>query len=215
MTTQTPTAPAPYRTPAALRLALFAIAGLLALALVALGAVSLLDLAARNTTEEVDSYTGVRGLDIDGASDVHLTSAPAGSPLEVRARLTEGLRTPARHVRRRSDGTLELSSSCPVLFGGSCDVDYEIAVPAGTVVHVDASAGDVTAEDLTSAEPIALQSSAGDITVIDVRAPELRLSSSAGDVDASGVRADRVDADSSAGDIALSLRTAPTRLEAV
>ena len=209
----TPPAPAPYRTPAAVRRALFAVAAVLGLVLVAGGTVSLLDLAARHTTEEVDTYTGVRALDIDDASDVRLTSAPAGSELEVRSEITAGLSSPDTAVRRRDDGTLALSSSCPNLFGGSCDVDYEIAVPAGTAVRVDASAGDVTAEDLTSSVPIELDSSAGDITVTGVSAPELRLDSSAGDVDASGVRAAVVRADSSAGDVSLSLRTAPDRVE--
>jgi hypothetical protein len=206
-------APAPYRTPVPVRLALFAIAAVVGLSLVAFSTIELLDLAARHTTEERNSYTGVRALDIDDASDVRLTSAPAGSALEVRSEITAGLSSPRTDVRRREDGTLELSASCPNLFGGSCEVDYEIAVPAGTAVHVDASAGDVTAEDLTSSVPIELESSAGDITVSDVSAPELRLGSSAGDLDASGVRAGVVLVDSSAGDVSLSLRTAPERVE--
>jgi hypothetical protein len=214
MTTETPPAPAPYRTPAAVRLALFVVAGILGLILVAGGTRELLDLAARNTTEEVRTYTGIRALDIDDASDVRLTSAPVGSPLQVRTRVTEGLVSPERDARRRSDGTLELSSSCSWVFGDSCAVDYEIAVPAGTAVHVDASGGDVVAEDLTSTLPVELESSAGDITAIDVAAPELRLSSSAGDVDASGVRAESVTAESSAGDVSLSLRSAPRRVDA-
>lgn len=206
-------APAPYRTPAPVRRALLAVAAALGLFLVAVSTISLLDLAASHTTEELRSYTGVRALDIDDASDVRLTSAPAGSAMEVRAQVTSGLRSPRTDVRRREDGTLELSASCPSLFGGRCEVDYEIAVPAGTAVRVDASAGDVTAEDLTSPVPVELGSSAGDITVIDVSTPELRVESSAGDLDASGVRARAVHADSSAGDVSLSLRTAPERVD--
>jgi hypothetical protein len=214
MSTQTPPAPAPYRTPPAIRRALFTLAALLALFLVAVGTISILDVAARSTTEQLSSHTGVRALAIEGASDVRLTSAPAGSPLQVRARVTAGLRTPTTDVRRRSDDTLELSASCPVLFDGSCDVDYEIAVPAGTQVRVDTGAGDVRAEGLSSTTPIELESSAGDITVADLTAPELRLSTSAGDVDASGIRSATVRAVSSAGDVSLSLRTAPERVDA-
>ena len=206
-------APRPYRTPAAARHALFVLAGLVGLFSVAMGTVALIDLAARNTIEQTRTYTGIRSLDIADASDVRLTSVPAGSPLRVRARVTEGLRSPDRTVRRRSDGTLSLSSSCPILFGGSCDVDYEIAVPAGTAVRVDANGGDVVAEDLVSTLPVALESSGGDITVVDVTAPTLRLRSSAGDVDASEVRADTVNAHSSAGDVSLSLRSTPQRVD--
>ena len=147
-------APAPYRTPAAVRLALYALFALLGLFLVGLGAISLLDQAARKTTVQVDTYTGIDALVIDDASDVRLTSAPAGGQLRVRARVTEGLRSPERDVER-SSGTLRLSSSCGFLFGDSnCNVDYDIAVPAGTAVSVDASAGDVRAEDLTSTVPV-------------------------------------------------------------
>jgi hypothetical protein len=207
-------APAPYRTPAAVRRGLFVLAALLGLFLVAGGTRALLDLAARKTTEEVRNYTGIRSLEIDDASDVRLTNAPAGSPLQVRTRVTEGLTSPSRAVERRPGGTLELSSSCSFVFGDSCEVDYEIAVPAGTAVRVDASGGDVVAEDLSSTVSIRLDASGGDISAVDVSTPELRLSSSGGDVDASGVRAGAVDADSSGGDVSLSLRTAPDRLEA-
>jgi DUF4097 and DUF4098 domain-containing protein YvlB len=212
--TATETQPtAPYRTPRALRVALYALFGLIGVAMVFLGAISLLDLAARKTTEEVKTYRGVGALVIDDAGDVRLTSAPAGDDLRVRARVTAGLATPDRDVAQRG-GTLHLSSSCGFVLGGSCDVAYEIAVPAGTSVRVDASAGDVHAQNLISTVPVELKSSAGDVTVVDVRAPELRLSSSAGDVEARGVRAERVSAESSAGDVALSLRTPPRRVDA-
>jgi hypothetical protein len=213
-TVESQPAPRPYRTPAAVRRALFALAALSGLFLVAGGTMAALDLAARKTTEQVRTYTGIRGLDIADAGDVRLTSAPAGAPVQVRARVTEGLRSPQRDVQRRADGTLALSSSCPVVIGGSCDVDYEIAVPAGTAVRVDANGGDVRAEDLVSTLPVELTSSGGDITASGVTAPELRLSSSAGDVDASGVRAGVVRAQSSGGDVSLSLRTPPDRLDA-
>jgi hypothetical protein len=209
-----PPAPRPYRTPAAVRRALFALAALTGLVLVGGGTVELLDHAARTTTEEVRTYQGIRSLDIADASDVSLTSAPAGTPLQVRARVTEGLRTPERDVRRLGDGTLELTSSCPILFGGNCDVDYEIAVPAGTAVRVDANGGDVDAEDLVSTHPVRLETSGGDISAIDVTTPELRLSSSAGDVEATGVRSRSVSATSSGGDVSLSLRTPPDSLDA-
>jgi hypothetical protein len=211
MSTETqPTAP--YRTPREVRVALYALFALTGVVLVVVGAMSLLDLAARKTTVDVQTYRGVDALVIDDASDVRLTSAPAGDELRVRARVTEGLGTPDRDAERR-DGTLILSSSCGFFFG-NCDVDYEIAVPAGTAVRVDATAGDVHAEDLTSRVPVELESSAGDVTAVDVSAPELRLSSSAGDVEARDIRAERVSAESSAGDVVLSLRTPPRRVDA-
>jgi hypothetical protein len=210
--TETPQPTAPWRTPRELRIALYALFALTGVVLVICCAMSLLDLAARKTTIDVKTYRGVDALVIDDASDVRLTSAPAGDELRVRARVTEGLGTPDRDVEQR-DGTLHLSSSCGFFFD-NCDVDYEIAVPAGTSVRVDATAGDVHADDLSSNVPVELESSAGDVSVSDVTAPELRLSSSAGDVEARGVRAERISAESSAGDVVLSLRTPPLRVDA-
>ncbi len=180
--------------------------------MVAFTTINLLDLASRNTTTERASYDGVRALVIDDASDVRLSSAPRGAPLEVIARVTEGLRKPERSGEREADGTLRLSSSCSGLFGGQCDVDYEIRVPSGTLVRAKATGGDIVAEGLVSGRPIELESSAGDVTVSDVSAPVVRLSSSAGDVAARGLSAGQVEADSSAGDVAVALAIPAERL---
>jgi Putative adhesin len=203
---------APYRTPRAVRTGLYSLFALIGVVLVLCGAMELLDLAARKTTVETNTYRGVDALVIDDASDVRLTSAPPGDELRVVARVTEGLGTPQRDVEQ-SGGTLALASSCGFFFD-SCDVKYDVAVPRGTAVRVDANSGDVRAEDLTSTVPVELKSSAGDVSVTDVSAPELRLSSSAGDVEGRGVRAERVNAESSAGDVFLSLRSAPDRVDA-
>ncbi len=199
-------APAPYRTPRGLRRALTVVAAVIALLLVASVALNLLQLATRHTTTDVDRYRDVTALVIDDDSDIRLTSAPAGAPLEVRARVTESLVTPERRVEHADDGTLMLSSSCsPGFFAGWCEVDYEVAVPAGTAIQARTSAGDIVADDLRTTLPAELRSSAGDITVTGAVAAALSLTTSAGDVRASGVRADDVDVDTSAGDVRLSL----------
>ena len=128
------------------------------------------------------------------------------------ARITEGLSSPGTSAERDGDGTLRLSASCPGFFGGHCGADYEIRVPAGTVVQVQAGAGDIVAEELDSSEPIDLHSSAGDVTAINVDAPSIKLSSSAGDVEARDLSADRIELESSAGDVVASLRTPAEQL---
>jgi Putative adhesin len=205
------TEPAPWRTPAAVRLALYALFALGGAVLVFCSALTLLDLGSRHTTSDVRTYRGVDALVIDGASDVRLTSAPAGDELRVGTRVTEGLSTPDRDSQQRG-GTLMLSASCG--WFGDCEVGYDIAVPAGTAIHVDASGGDVHATDLTSTVPVELESSGGDVGIDGVTAPELFLSSSAGDVEATGVRSERLTVSSSAGDVDLSLRTAPRSVDA-
>jgi hypothetical protein len=202
----------PRRTPLAVRRVLLLVAAAIALFLVATGAYNLLDFASRHTTTERENYDRVRALVIEDASDVRLTSAPAGAPVQVLAHITEGLRKPERSAERDGDGTLRLSSSCPSFFGGQCDVDYEIRVPSGTLVQARTAGGDIVADDLASRDPIELRSSAGDVTAIDISAPLVRLSSSAGDVEARGLDANEVHADSSAGDVAVALRTPAERL---
>ena len=207
------TQPAPeHRTPLPIRRLLFAAAALLALFLVLVGAYNLIDVATRHTATERATYVGVRSLVIEKASDVRLTGAPADAPLDVVARVTEGLRTPERSVERGTGGVLELSSSGCGFLGGQCEVDYTIRVPSGTVVRAEADAGDVHAERLATTEPLVLGTSAGDVTAADVRAPSIVLSSSAGDVEARGLSADRIELSSSAGDVVASLATAAQRV---
>jgi hypothetical protein len=210
----TATAPAPYRTPRGVRRALTVVAAVMALLFVAWGTINVLQLLTRHTTTEVETFRDVTALVVEDSSDIELTSAPAGAPLEVRARVTESLVTPDRRARRRDDGTLVLSSSCsPTLFAEWCGVDYEIRVPAGTAIEARTTAGDIHAQNLRTTAPAELHSSAGDITVVGAVAPSLRLTTSAGDVRASGLHVDRVVADSSAGDVETSLQELPERLD--
>src|SRR5215213_7352880 len=165
----TATAPAPYRTPRAVRRALTVVAAVIALVFVFWGTINLLQLLTRHTTTEVETFRDVTALLVEDSSDITLTSAPAGAPLEVRARVTESLVAPERAARRRDDGTLVLSSSCsPALFADWCSVDYEIRLPAGTAIQARSSAGDIRAQNLRTTVPAELHSSAGDITVTGV-----------------------------------------------
>ena len=214
LTQPTPPTPPPYRTPRPARRALAVVAGVGAVLLVVFGAVNLLDLASRHTSVERASYTGVRSLEIDGG-DVRLTSAPAGSRLQVVARVTEGLKAPGRKVERSPSGTLRLSSSCPGLFSGQCSVRYDITVPEGTNVRAETGAGDIRAGNLRSRVPVVLETGAGDITVD--RGRPRRPSScrrAPGDVDAEGVRAARVKVRSDAGDVSVGMVEAADLLDA-
>ena len=208
------TPPPPYRTPPALRRLLAALAALVALAMVAGATVGLLDLAARETTTVRSNFDGVRALEVDGDADVRITGAPAGSPVRVVMRVTEGLRSPERRAERDAQGTLRLSSSCPAFFTSQCAVRYEVSVPPDVRVRAGSSAGDVVAEDLVTDQAVALETSAGDVSATGVNAPSVRLHSSAGDVVGRGLGSERVDASSSAGDVRVSLLVPPLALVA-
>lgn len=211
---QPPAAPPPYRTPPALRRMLAVLAGVVALTMVVFGTVALLDLAARQTTTERASYDGVRVLEVYGSGDVRITGAPAGSPVRVVLRVTEGLRSPERRAERSGGGTLQLSSSCPTFMTSQCAVRYDVSVPPDVQVRADSGAGDVVAEDLVSDQGISLDTSAGDVSATGLSAPSVRLHSSAGDVVARGLDAARVQATSSAGDVRVSLPEPPLDLDA-
>ncbi len=205
----------PHRTPRGVRRVLLAIVAAIGLVVVAQGTVALLDLAARHTTTQTQRFDGVRALVIEDASDVRLTAAPAGTQLELVTKVTEGLRSPSHDARVDGDGTLRLASSCGWVFGNSCAVDYEVRVPAGTRVHVDARSGDVHAQSLRSEQPVVLAASSGDIDAVGVTAPAVELYTSSGDISASRVRADTVTAEASSGDVFLGLAAAADRVDVV
>ena len=173
--------------------------------LVAQGALIPARPGARQTTTEVDTYTGVRALVIDDASDVRLTSGRPASALEVRARVTEGL--PRRSaVRRGGDGTL---GSRPPAPASSRQLRRRLRDPCSR--PGPRSARRSSAGDVSRGGPGADR--AGRAGVLGGRhhrarrqPPELRLAPAP----ATSTRrraADDVNADSSAGDVSLSLRT--------
>jgi Toastrack DUF4097 len=219
MSATTATQPLPSRirrTPPAIRVILVVIVVIYALFAIASAGITLIDLAARHEFTTRASYPNVRRLVVDNSTgDIHLVRAPAGAPVSVTARVTEGLRAPHRSATRTASGTLRLSASCTdVPFGAAaCDVGYTVAVPAGTGLTVDSS-GDVSVRDYAGRAPLAVSSSSGDVDVTGISVPGLRLESSAGDVNGEAIRARVVDAKSSAGDVALTLGSPARRLAA-
>jgi hypothetical protein len=185
-----------------LRLTLTVIAAALGLALVTGGGYQLLSLAARDTFDARASYTGVRSLVVaDDTGGVRITEAPAGSPVRVIEHVTRALSSPSRRAVRGAGGALALTARCRGLFNSECGVDYEIAVPSGTRVLIQSSAGDVIVRDFVTSQPVSLSSSAGDVRADGIRAPSVRLSSSAGDVRADRIRTPNLRLSSSAGDV--------------
>jgi putative adhesin len=195
------------RTPPTLRTVLAVIGWVIAAVLVAGGAWTLLNVAARHTFTARASYGGVRSLLVD-ASDgsVHLTAAPAGAQLTVTEHVTEGLQTPARKAVIEPGGALHLSDSCSFLIPYECGVSYQIAVPSGVGVSASSGAGDVGARGLVTSAAVQLSSGAGDVSALGVSSPQVKLDSGAGDVTATLTSPpQRLEASSGAGDVTLTL----------
>jgi hypothetical protein len=206
MTTASPPVPS-QRTPRALRVALTVIGAAIVVSLVALGTVTLLDLASRHTFDTHAGYTGVRALYIDdGGGDIALTGAPAGAPVSVTEHVTEGLATPRRRAVRDGAGGLHLTASCPEPLGLECQVTYDVAVPPDVTVSANSGAGDLIAGDIATNSSLKLSSGAGDVHAQRISAPVVRLESGAGDVQAQlSTPARLLTASSGAGDVTLTV----------
>ena len=189
------------------RFVLALIGALLVIAMVLLGAWTLLDLTARHTFAARSSFHGVTSLKLDsGSGDIHLTGAPAGSALVVVEHVTEGLTAPRRKTLRGPGGALQLKQDCAAFMDMECSVSYDITVPAGTAVVAGSGAGDVTASGLSTDGSLDLHSGAGDVTATAITASVIKLSSGAGDVAGQLNHVARtLHASSGAGDVTLAV----------
>lgn len=170
---------APRRGRSRLRVFLAVIGALLTLVFIGIGALLLLDAAARHTSATTTRYANVRTLIVhSGAGDVTLTSAPAGSALVVNTSRTESLFKPKVHAGLTGDGTLTLTASCPNQLG--CGVHYELSVPQDVAIKVSSGFGDINATGLTSTSSIQLGTTAGDIHALRLNGPDITLTTGLG-----------------------------------
>jgi Putative adhesin len=148
---------------------------------VAAGAFNLLALGATHRFSVRSSYAGIRSLEVDsGSGDVHLTGAPAGSPVVVVAHVTESFGALHRRALEPGPGILRLAYSCPRA-SVDCSVSYDVTVPAGVMVRANTGDGDVDATGLDSPQ-ISLQSGNGGVNAT-LSQPAASLSASSGNGD--------------------------------
>jgi Toastrack DUF4097 len=183
--------------------ALAVVAFILTVAVIAVGALLLLELAARHTFQTTARYAGIRTLIVrTGAGDVSLTEAPVGAPLIVKAMRTESLFKPKLAARETSDGSLTLTASCHGNL--ECSAHYDLSVPSNVAVRVSSGFGDINASGLASTSAIQLDTTAGDIHATGLSAPDIRLSTGLGGIRASVVQpAQTLTASSVAGELNL------------
>jgi hypothetical protein len=156
------------------------IGAVVVLLLIAAGAFNALALGARHRFTVRSSYAGVRTLEVDsGSGDVHLTGAPAGSAVNVASHVTEGFTAPHRHVLEPRLGALRVTYGCGTSI--DCSVSYDVTVPAGVTVTVNAGDGDITGARL-DASRISLESGNGDVSAT-LTQPATALSANSGNGD--------------------------------
>jgi hypothetical protein len=162
-----------------LRIFLTVVGALLTLVFIGIGALLLLDAAARHTSATTTRYANVRSLIVQtGAGDVSLTSAPAGGAVVVKTSRTESLFKPRVRSRMTGAGTLVLTATCPNQLG--CGVHYELSVPQNVAIKVSSGFGSIHATGLTSTSSIQLGTTAGDIDALRLNAPDISLSTGLG-----------------------------------
>jgi hypothetical protein len=94
------------------------------------------------------------------------------------------------------EGTLELDASCAGFFSG-CAADYEITVPAGVAVEIEADSADVEVAGVDA--PVNVETSSGTIDLAGVTG-DVEVSSSSGDLSLDGIEGG-VDADTETGSV--------------
>jgi hypothetical protein len=217
----------PTRTMSGGRRALLAVGGVMTVALIGWGVLTLIGLLGRTTSQRELTLTPSAGrlrIDMNGAITIETGTGP---DVRVTETMRYGLRKPRVTEEVTADG-LVLRAHCP-WFTSTCSVDAVLTVPASLSVDAHSSGGDITASGLTGAVQldssgggirasgltgsVVLRSSGGDITASGLAGPA-RLDSSGGGVRAAGLRSPHVEARSSGGDVELSFDSAPDRVTA-
>lgn len=192
-------APTPYRTSRPVRLALYACASVVAVAMVLWGTAHALDRLSIQEERTVTAYRGVATLDLRHASGDVVLVRSSDRRVRVAVASRHGFLAGHDRVAEQTGGELRLRGACNFLNLGTCEDDYRIEVPAGVAVAVRTSAGEATAIGLRG--DLELRSSAGPVRARDVRGDTVTLRSAAGPVTAEAVRARRLELRSNAGDV--------------
>lgn len=191
--------------PSGSRAAWIALGSLFAVAALAYGVFSIVQLLAFARTSTQETFTEqVASIDIRNGSGKTRIVATEGDEVIVEAKITHGLQKPSNDAHVDGD-QLVVRSSCPT-FEQWCNVSYTIHVPADVDVTVRGSGGGVTVEGIEGA--LDASSSGGGLRVVDVSGP-LRLRASGGGITADRVRSEVLDANSSGGGVRVTFTEPP------
>jgi hypothetical protein len=185
------------------------LAALLALAVVAYGCLTLVDLAARKTTRtsRVVPAAPLIHLDLDAGSGITITGEER-TDIRIDRKVRQGLRDV--HAAERRDGdTLVLESSCPIFLNTLCSVDYDLRVPIGTDVVGHTSGGHMNLDDLGR---IDVSSGGGGIDIERAAGP-VSAHTGGGAIDGRGLRSARFEGRSGGGSIDVRFAVAPDAVD--
>ena len=176
------------------------------------GAFNIVDLLAhevRTVTEVVDAE-GVSVIDIDNTNGRVVVTGTETDEITIVARVSDGLRATG-NSSRVVDDRLEIRATCPLFGSMWCSVDYQIEVPAGIDLDINADDGRVEVVDVRGA--LTIDDDNGSIDIRGADGP-LRATTDNGSVHATGVRSATVSVDSDNGSVEIVMVTPPQQLEA-
>lgn len=155
--------------------------------------------AAQTSTETFSTGEPVSAVTVGlDSGDVQVSTAPAGSPVEVRVQ-RRSIGRQARYSRSVSDGTLEVKGYCTGgWLLGTCSVDLRIVLPADAALSVRTGSGDQTISGVSGQVDLSADSGNIDLTGLG-GALEARTGS--GDVDARGILSSGVTLESGSGNV--------------
>ncbi len=192
------------------RTSLRVLAVVLALLLVAYGAVVLASLLARETRTSTDTFQGITSIQLDTSFESVDVIGSDGTNVGVDRRWTWSMKEPTVRTRQVGD-RLVVSSSCPFSPGLPCTGRVQLTVPSDVAVLGGSSDGHLLLTDLTG--PIDVHNADGGVELRDVTG-RLRLSTSDGSVQAEGLTSDQVTVDTSDGSVRLSFAEPPATVRA-
>jgi hypothetical protein len=190
------------------------LAAILGLSVLTVGTVSVISFfMVRHSTERAAFTEPITRVQVTtGTGDVKIRTVAAQQPSSVISRLSESFRT-AEHSETLSNGLLRVEGGCQgsMVFSDFCAVDFEIFVPAGTVVSVDTGTGDVNVRGTGAA--VNVTTGSGDIR-LDRTGGASQAKTGTGDVTGAFLAGGTMSARTGSGDIDLTYATAPDQVKA-
>lgn len=181
------------------------LAAVLAVLVVAFGALALVSLLARSHRQFSASYAGVSRVDVDADFEtLHVTRGHAGVRLDRSYAWSIGRPTVAQH--RVGNRLVVSSTGCGFTVGLGCTGSVSLSVPPGVTLHLRTDNSSVSVQQVDGDVDAATSNGAVEVSGTSGR---LRLHSSNGRIRATGLRSPRVDASTSNGDVELGFSTAP------
>lgn len=174
------------------------------------GAATTATLAVGFTTPKMQSFdysadTAVVGRNLSVTTRFAKVSVSMSPDSELHVRADGSYRGDTPTVDISEDGST-IAVECSYRKRGSCDIGLELRVPAGSILDIDAAAGDVELSDVDAQASVS--TSAGSVTARG-SAGRLDITTGFGDVDITDAAVSTVEVDTTFGRVALDSRVPP------